>query len=190
MITLVRFTDGTGRRVRNRGLTCARERAGMVYSGMGPDFRVLVKRGQKSAQTYRLTYGEPIPVVELVRSVARIMQEFTQSGGVRPFGVSLLVCGYDKTDGAQLFQIDPAGTYFAWRASAIGKNMVSAKGYLERRYTEGMDVEDAVHTALMTLREGFEGEVTASNMEMAIATEKGFRILTSADIADYLSEAE
>ena len=49
---------------------------------------------------------------------------FAESGGVRPFGVSLLMAGYDE-NGPQLYQIDPSGTYFAWKASAIGKNMVS-----------------------------------------------------------------
>merc|ERR1711939_377938 len=64
---------------------------GMVYSGMGPDSRVLITKARKIAQKYMLTYGEPIPANQLVREVASVMQEFTQSGGVRPFGVSLLI---------------------------------------------------------------------------------------------------
>ena len=47
---------------------------------------------------------ERIPVLQLVRAIASIMQEFTQSGGVRPFGVSLLVAGFDD-DGPQLYQV-------------------------------------------------------------------------------------
>jgi 20S proteasome alpha/beta subunit len=45
----------------------------------------------------------------------------TESGGVRPFGVSLLMAGYDD-NGPQLYQIDPSGSYFAWKASG-GLNM-------------------------------------------------------------------
>ena len=70
-------------------------------------------------------------MLQLVRGVAQVMQEFTQSGGVRPFGVSLLVAGYDH-EGPQLFQVDPSGTYFGWKASAIGKNFVEAKNFLEK----------------------------------------------------------
>lgn len=62
------------------------------------------------------------------------MQEATQSGGVRPFGVSLLVSGWDKDAGVALYQVDPSGSYWAWKASAIGKNMVNAKTFLEKRY--------------------------------------------------------
>lgn len=54
-----------------------------------------------------------------------------QSGGVRPFGVSILFAGYDE-DGPQLYQIDPSGAYFGWKATAIGKDSVSAKTFLER----------------------------------------------------------
>ena len=76
----------------------------IVYSGMGPDFRVLVRKGRKSAQQYYRVYRETIPVSMLVRELAAVMQEFTQRGGVRPFGISLLLAGYDH-NGPQLFQV-------------------------------------------------------------------------------------
>ena len=53
--------------------------------------------------------------------------------GVRPFGVSLLVCGYDEGHGLGLYQVDPSGTYFPWKATAIGKNHINAKTFLEKR---------------------------------------------------------
>lgn len=39
---------------------------------------------------------------------------------MRPFGVSLLLAGYDD-NGPQLYQIDPSGSYFAWRVRAAGR---------------------------------------------------------------------
>ena len=53
---------------------------------------------------YYNIYREVQPVSQLVRDTASVMQEYTQSGGVRPFGVSLLVAGYDD-DGPQLYQV-------------------------------------------------------------------------------------
>ena len=79
-------------------------------------------------------YEEPIPTAQLVSRVAMVMQEYTQSGGVRPFGVSLLVCGWDGEEGKPyLFQCDPSGAYFAWKATAMGKNFVNGKTFLEKR---------------------------------------------------------
>lgn len=127
------------------------DQVGVVYAGMGPDARVLVRKARKLAVQYHTTYREQVPVAQLVRDTAAVVQEFTQSGGVRPFGVSLLVAGFDD-HGPQLYQVDPSGTYFAWKASAIGKNMSNAKAFLEKRYAEDMELEDAIHTALLTLK--------------------------------------
>lgn len=163
---------------------------GLAYSGMGPDSRLLVRRARKQAQAYDRVYKEHIPVAQLCRETAAVMQEFTQSGGVRPFGVSLLMAGYDD-NGPQLYQIDPSGSYFAWKASAIGKNMTNAKTFLEKRYSEDMELEDAVHTALLTLKEGFEGQISGHNIEVAIVGEdQKFRVLTPAEVSDYLEEVE
>ena len=152
---------------------------------------ITVKRTRKSSQAYMRSYGEVQPVSELVKATAATMQEYTQRGGVRPFGISLLVAGLQgdgKTPG--LYQVDPSGAYFGWKATAIGKNYVSAKNFLEKRWNEEMELEDAIHTALLTLREGFEGEMTAENIEVDIVRKDGkFVILTPQQIQDYLDEA-
>eukprot|EP01092_Planopodium_desertum_P007956 TRINITY_DN3287_c0_g3_i1.p1 TRINITY_DN3287_c0_g3~~TRINITY_DN3287_c0_g3_i1.p1 ORF type:complete len:243 (+),score=21.03 TRINITY_DN3287_c0_g3_i1:28-729(+) len=160
---------------------------GMVYSGMGPDYRVLVRRARKIAEKYFRVYKEPIPVNQLVRQVAEVMQEFTQSGGVRPFGVSLLIAGMDER-GPQLYQADPSGSFFGWKATAIGKNQANARTFLEKRYSEGIELDDAIHTALLTLKDGFEGEMTEKNIEVGIVKEGKFRLLTASEVKDYLGE--
>ena len=163
---------------------------GMTYSGMGPDFRVLTRMARKETQTYYRTYKESAPVSQVVRETATTMQEFTQQGGVRPFGVSLLVAGYDES-GPSLYQVDPSGSYFAWKASAIGKNMVNAKTFLEKRYSDDIELEDAIHTAILTLKEGFDGQISAENIEIGVVgVDRKFRVLTSSEIADYLEEVE
>jgi 20S proteasome subunit alpha 2 len=161
---------------------------GFCYAGIGPDFRVLVTNARKAVQKYYLTYRELSPVSEIARETAGVCQEYTQSGGVRPFGVSLLVAGYDH-EGPQLFQVDPSGAYFGWKATAIGKNYVNAKNFLERRYNEEMELDDAVHVALLTMRESFEGEMTEHNIEVAVAEKDGFRVLSAQEVKDYLEEA-
>jgi 20S proteasome subunit alpha 2 len=162
---------------------------GFVFSGIGPDYKVLVANARKQSQKYFLTYREIQPVSEVVRESALVMQEYTQSGGVRPFGISILAAGYDD-QGPQLFQIDTSGAAFGWKATAIGKNYVNAKNFLERRYNEDMELDDAVHIALLTLRESFEGEMNEFNIEVGIVGEdRIFRVLSPAEVRDYLDEA-
>jgi len=164
---------------------------GSVYAGMPPDYRQILKRARKQSQAYVNMYREPMPVRQLVREVAAVMQEFTQSGGVRPFGVSLMIAGCDD-NGPQLYQVDPSGAFFGWKASAIGKNFPNAKTFLEKRYNDEMEVEDAIHTAIVTLKESFEGKMTETNIEIGVVrtSDRIFRILTPSEVRDYLSEIE
>ena len=164
---------------------------GAVYAGVAPDYRIILKRARKTAQAYYNTYREQMPVRQLVRDVASLMQEFTQSGGVRPFGVSLMIAGVDD-NGPQLYQVDPSGAYFGWKASAIGKNFANSKTFLERRYTDEMEVEDAIHTAILTLKETFEGAMDEHNVEIGVInnSDRTFRVLSPSQVRDYLSEIE
>lgn len=167
----------------------------MVYAGMGPDYRVLVDKARKVSHTgYKRIYNEYPPTRILVQDVARVVQEATQSGGVRPYGVSLLIAGWDEgiepeeaeekqaeseetkkvtgktggilKGGPSLYQVDPSGSYFPWKATAIGKSATSAKTFLEKRYTEGLELEDAIHIALLTLKETIEGEMNGETVEI------------------------
>merc|ERR550514_1660605 len=97
----------------------------------------------------------------------------------------------DDQEKPALYQVDPSGTYFAWKASAIGKNMVNAKTFLEKRYSDDLELEDAIHTAILTLKEGFEGQMTENNIEISVIGEdRKFRVLTPSEIKDYLAEVE
>ena len=172
----------------------------MGYAGMGPDYRVLVDRARKVSHTsYKRIYNEYPPTRILVQDVARVMQEATQSGGVRPYGVSLLVAGWDEgvlpdeeieariaeggekklpgktggilKGGPMLYQVDPSGSYFPWKATAIGKAAPQAKTFLEKRYAEDLELEDAIHIALLTLKESIEGEMNGESIEIGMFLE-------------------
>uniref|UniRef100_A0A8C9GEJ0 Proteasome subunit alpha type-2 n=1 Tax=Piliocolobus tephrosceles TaxID=591936 RepID=A0A8C9GEJ0_9PRIM len=166
------------------------EHIGMVYAGMPGDFRVLLKKARKEAMIYSLQYGNEILVKELVKEIAAVVQEFTQSGGVRPFGLSLLICGTDIY-GYHLYQIDPSGCYFNWLATCIGKDYQNNLSFLEKRYNKDIETEDAIHTAILTLKESYEGVMNEHNIEIGVVyNNKPFKILTPSEIKDYLIELE
>jgi len=110
----------------------------------------------------------------------------------------LLIAGFDEK-GPMLYQVDPSGSYWPWKATAVGKNMVNAKTFLEKRYNEDMELEDAIHTAILTLKEGFEGQMTENTIEIGIITgvvstkDDGavvlpeFRKLSPNEVKDYLA---
>ena len=107
---------------------------------------------------------------------------------MRPFGISVLISGvFDKKP--YLYQIDPSGAYFGWKATVIGRNATNIKNFIEKRYNPDMEIDDAIHIGLLTLRENFEGELTEKNVEIGVVgVDGGFRVLKQSDIKDYLKE--
>lgn len=91
-------------------------------AGITSDANVLTNELRLIAQRYQLQYGEPMPCEQLVCSLCDIKQAYTQFGGKRPFGVSILYMGWDKHYGYQLYQSDPSGNYSGWKATCIGNN--------------------------------------------------------------------
>src|SRR3989344_5766717 len=93
---------------------------GATAAGILSDARVLIDRAQLLAQQHRVTYDSPIEVLNVVKHISDIKQICTQSGGLRPFGVSLLVIGVDDK-GPSLFETDTTGIYFQYHAAVIGE---------------------------------------------------------------------
>jgi 20S proteasome subunit alpha 2 len=171
---------------------------GACFSGLSADFRALLLKARKEYHKFYSKYKTPIGTRRIAEELGKVTQEATQSGGVRPFGVSMLVAGYDD-DGPHLYQVDPSGAYFGWKATAIGKNMVNMKNFLEKRYVENVGLEDAIHLAILMLKENYEGigyskskigEMNETNIEIGIiGADRKFRVLLPSQIKDYLKEA-
>jgi proteasome alpha subunit len=111
------------------------EHIGATVVGLGSDARILNDQARIYAQINRLTYDEPIDVEVLTKRIGDIKQLYTQNAGVRPFGVSIIFGGVDKT-GNRLFATDPSGSYWAYRAVALGYGREVAEVILTEEYNE------------------------------------------------------
>ncbi|GIQ80930.1 proteasome A-type subunit [Kipferlia bialata] len=108
-----------------------------VFAGLTADARVLVNDARVECQSHRL-FVEDAPTVEYIaRWVARRQQRYTQSGGVRPYGVSLLICGWNADGTGHVYLTEPSGVYSTWHAAVIGRNRKTVMEYLEGRWAEG-----------------------------------------------------
>jgi len=117
-------------------------------AGILSDARVLIERAQLLAQQHRVTYDTAIDVESIIKEVANIEQAFTQYGGARPFGVSILVTGINPDGAGKLFVSDVTGNYLEFKATAIGENDERIKELLREEYKEGMNIEQGIKLAL------------------------------------------
>ena len=95
------------------------EHLGAAVVGISSDARILIDESRVYSQSNRLMYDEPIDVEIVTKRIGDVMQIYTQHAGVRPFGVSLIFGGVDKT-GSKLYATDPIGSYRSYKALAIG----------------------------------------------------------------------
>lgn len=107
---------------------------GIATSGLISDARVLAQYMRNECMNHRYVYASPMPTERLVSKLSDKSQHFTQKADKRPYGVGLLVAGYDPQTGPHLFQTEPSGVYFEYKAQAIGARSQSAKTYLEKSY--------------------------------------------------------
>ena len=143
---------------------------GAATSGIISDARVLIDRARLEAQINRLTYNESISTSVLAKKIGDLKQQYTQYGGLRPFGVSLIIAGIN--DVPEIFVTEPSGAYLAWKATAIGEGRDTAMKVFEEEYKENLTMEETIMLALKALKASIEGEIDKSNIEMAILDKK------------------
>ncbi len=119
-------------------------------SGILSDARVLIERAQLRAQQHMVTYDHPVDTIAIVKDVCSLQQICTQSAGLRPFGVSLIIAGIDA-DGPKLFETDPTGIYFQYWATVIGEGEPEIEEILNKEYKPDMTIEDGLKLALGAL---------------------------------------
>jgi proteasome alpha subunit len=131
----------------------ADEHVGIASAGHVADARQLVDFARRAAQVNRLRYEEAIDVETLTKEVTDHIQQYTQIGGARPFGVALLIAGVDLDGEPRLYETDPSGTPYEWQAIAVGEDRSAIQDYLEDNYREDLDLGEGVDLALRALGE-------------------------------------
>ncbi len=162
---------------------------GAAASGILSDARVLIDRAQLKAQQNRVTYDSDIDTLTIVKDICDLKQICTQSGGLRPFGVSILVAGIDNHT-PRLFETDPIGIYFQYRATAIGEGEIEVEEILHSEYKPELTIEDGLKLSLKALKKVLGENFNVERIDAAYIsiTEKKFRKVTKSKIEKIVSE--
>ena len=167
----------------------ADDHIGIASAGHVADARQLIDFARQQAQINRLRYDEPIGVETLTKSVTDHIQQYTQLGGARPFGVALIIGGIE--DGVpRLYETDPSGTPYEWKALAIGADRSDLQEYLEEHYEAVETLDDGVGLALEALASVNDGVLTPESVGVAtVSTEdEQFVMLEDDDVSAYLQD--
>lgn len=142
---------------------------GATASGIISDARVLIERSQLKAQQHRVTYDNEIDTLSIVKDIANLKQICTQSGGLRPFGVSILVGGIDNST-PRLYETDPTGIFFEYKASVIGEGETEVEEILHKEYKPELTIQDALKLCLKALKRVLKDNFSVNRVAAAYIT--------------------
>lgn len=140
----------------------------MAFAGLTADARILINRAQVECQSHKLNVEDPVTLEYITRFIAGLKQKYTQSNGRRPFGISCLIGGFDYDGLPHLYQTEPSGIYYEWKANATGRSAKTVREFLEKYYTpEQVETEDgAIKLAIKALLEVVQSG--QKNLEVAV----------------------
>jgi len=164
------------------------EHIGVAIAGLHADSRTLINYSRVQAQSFRLTYDEPVRLNMLVKSIADMKQQYTQFGGIRPFGCALFFVAIDAK-GTQIYTTSPSGIYRAFKAYALGSGEATARDYLRENYKEGMSFDEIIKLALNTLKESIDEAPTKENIRLVYikAEDKKYHECSKDEVEQFLN---
>ncbi len=164
------------------------EHVGCATSGLVADARVLVDYARVLAQINKVTYAEKMSIETLVKRLCDYKQNYTQYGGVRPFGTALLVAGVDE-QGSHLFETDPSGALVAYKAGSIGAGKNTIMDVFEEEYLDDMSMDDALILGLKALKKATEEDLNTKAIEIGLVrVGERFRKLSDAEVEAYVKK--
>ena len=165
------------------------EHVAVAIVGLSSDARVLIDQARVNAQSNKLTYDEPIDLEVVTKKICDIMQMYTQHAGVRPFGVSILFGGVDKT-GARVFGTHPSGTYRSYNAAALGAGRETVLPILKEEYRDDLNLEESTKLAIKCLTKALEERQLSTRIKIAVIPKKTgkMEMLSETKVAGYLKE--
>ncbi|KAI6228974.1 Proteasome subunit alpha type [Aphelenchoides fujianensis] len=140
----------------------------LAFAGLSADARVLVDYARIECQSYKLTLEDPVTVGTISRYIANMKQRFTQSPGRRPFGISMLIGGFDYDGTPRLFKTEPSGTYYEYLANSTGRGEKPVREYLEEHYNDETTKDEAAVLKLVIKALSQVVQSGAQNIEIAV----------------------
>lgn len=167
---------------------------GISIAGLTADARMLSRYMRTECLNYKYSHDDVLPVSRLIATLGNKMQTCTQRYDRRPYGVGLLVAGFDD-QGPHIYQTCPSANYFDCKAMAIGARSQGARTYLEKHLNEfsRSSVEELVKHGLRALRDTLPNELDLSVKNVSIGIvgkDQEFEILGETETAVYLTAIE
>lgn len=166
------------------------EKIGCLMTGLTADCRAQVTRLRQEAHEFKFKFGYDIPVHVLSKRIADICQVYTQEASLRMLACNVILASVDDERGPNIFKIDPAGSFFPFKATASGAKAAEAMNWLEKKVDAEPSTDEAetMQLAIMCLQHCLSSDFKGSDLECGVvAAGSRFRTLGEDEIETHLA---
>lgn len=161
----------------------------MGFSGISGDAKTIVEKSRQFCLRQFHLFDENSKVERLMRYMANLSLKFGEEDAdkrifSRPFGVSVLMAGYDTEP--RLFNLDPSGSYLEYKAKAIGSGTEAVEDVLEQELNEDLQLDEAIRRTLKIIAKAMKEKINKDNVEVAVVSKEGVKIYSPEDVQNYL----
>ena len=149
---------------------------GIGIAGLTPDGRLLYQYMKNQCLNYNYTFNADYPIEKLVNKIAEKSQLKTQRGeNKRPYGVGLLIAGFDRT-GPRLFRTCPSANFYEYNCVAIGSRCQGAT-----------TLDELIKTALEATKKAEDVKIDGNNLDViVVGKDETTKLLSIEEIDNYL----
>lgn len=159
---------------------------GVTYSGLQPDFRAQLGVAQRICQDYYDVYRR-FPFLDVfMNEFSLSVQEFSQKGGLRPFGTFLIFCG-ETRDGPCCYQMDPSGSFKKVRLTASGKEFEGATRFIERRIEK---LDDNLVNCFLAIKEFVGKEIEPCDVSVGVFKTNVFKCYNEEEVKEVFDSVQ
>jgi proteasome alpha subunit len=154
-------------------------------AGVMSDGRRLIEQAQVISQENKVKYDEKIDLISLVKQIANIQQYYSQAGGLRPFGVKLLMGGIENKK-PSLYVTTPSGMYMRFTAHSVGQLSDKINEALEKEYKKDISNKDAIKLGLKLFKDALGEDFDSERFDIGVLDlHENFTRLTSEEVKKY-----
>ncbi len=144
----------------------------ITLAGSVGDAQTLVRVIRAELELYKYAKGSPMSV----KSAATLLSNILQGNKYFPYFVQLVIAGYDEQP--QLFDLDPFGGLIPEKYTSTGSGSVTAYGYLDAHFKDGMGEDEAVKLAVSSVHAAMKRDsATGEGIDALVITQKGVKRL-------------
>jgi len=154
-------------------------------SGFQSDYNALARKAQLKAQLFCYHYDTEPQISQICELMREEVHLATVEGGARPYGVCLIIFGFDLGGKPHIYKIEPSGVAAEYHAVTQGASREQLSTSLQNMGREDNSFDAVMNRCIKVITEIVEP--SEKSIEIYVLNKEGGRYLSNEEVKGYLA---